>query len=210
MSNSIRKCVQCGALPKNVAGQYCEYCGTELPKLPQSAGQSATPEQSLQVRFQLLQQHAMLSELMRHTPSVTGMGMGMAGVVVFGGIFTAAALFMATMTGAVFGPVALFPLLFVAVGIGIMFKGVTGAARLTRSPLQRELVTIVDERTDVSGGGSRHSRASTTYFATVQDATGRRTEYTVAAPVAGKIAPGDMGVVYLKADYMIDFQRVPV
>lgn len=206
MSETVLKCAQCGALPKRREARHCEYCGTELPR---TEGQALSPDQLLQARFHLLEQHALLPELLRRAPSTTGTGLGLAGMVVFGGIFTAMAVAMTTMTGTVFGPVALFPMFFILVGIGITLKGATSAARFAKAPLQRERVLIVDERTQVSGGG-RNSRSTTRYFATVQDPDGERHEYEIAATISGKIAAGDVGIAYLKGEFMIDFQRVPV
>jgi hypothetical protein len=70
-------------------------------------------------------------------------------------------------------------------------------------------VVILDERTQVSGGGE-HSSATTQYFALVQRENGERREFACRGEQAGKLATGDIGVAYIKADHLVDFERIDV
>ncbi len=204
-----RKCAQCGARPTDIKAVYCQFCGTELPQREVVPVQVIGPHGDLDARFAALEEHRDLPRLFEHSPSPTRAGLGMVGIIIFGGIFTAVSLVVTAGFGVAGGPAALFPLIFVAAGFFMIAKGVINAAKFTNAPLVRTLAVVIDERTSVSGGGN-NSSASTTYFATLQNKAGERGEYRVHDRVAGKIAPGDMGVAYIKSGYMLDFERVKV
>ncbi|MCB9914576.1 MAG: hypothetical protein H6828_05435 [Planctomycetes bacterium] len=207
MSDAARKCAQCGAAPKNVAAKYCEYCGAELPSpaTPPVVG----PHGDLEARFAALEVHDSLPRLMRLTPSTGAITTGFVVMIVFGVFFTAVALFMTGTFALLTGPFALFPLLFVAVGIFTVVKGAQKATAMSSAPMERVPVVILDERTQITGGG-KNSSAHTSYFALVESASGERGEYQTLPKVAGKLSRGDVGVGYFKGEYLVDFQRVPV
>jgi hypothetical protein len=97
------------------------------------------------------------------------------------------------------------PVLMIAISIGIAAKG----ARFAAAPIRRELAVVVDERTQVSGGG-QNSSVSTSYYATLQSRDGMRIEYGTYGWLAGRIAATDIGVAFIKGDRLVDFLTLHV
>lgn len=102
-----------------------------------------------------------------------------------------------------------FMIMWIGMGLVIAGAGVAMAIRGVRfrnAPLRRELALVVDERTRVHGG-----KATTTdYFATLQTRDGQRSEYACEGWLAGRIAPDDLGVAFVKLDHLVDFIRLEV
>lgn len=105
-----------------------------------------------------------------------------------------------------FPAVAGFLLLFgIAMVVGMVAKHV----RFARAPIERKLVVVIDERTEVTGGG-KNSSARTRYYATLQDRDGERAELETSAAVAGMVTRGDIGVALLRLDQLVAFHRIDV
>ena len=67
---------------------------------------------------------------------------------------------------------------------------------------------IAGKRTAVSGGG-KNSSATTSYFVTAEFQDGRREEFATLTPqVYSKVAEEDAGVLFLRDQYALDFDRV--
>jgi hypothetical protein len=111
-----------------------------------------------------------------------------------------------TKMGAGSGPAGI---MFVVVPVIMMLmagKMALGSVSFAKAPLNNELVVIVDERTATSGGAK--TSVTTHYYATVQTRDGARAEYATYGWVAGRIAPGDIGVAFLKGGHLVDFLRL--
>ena len=80
---------------------------------------------------------------------------------------------------------------------------------LSLARLERSIALVADERTEVSGGG-KDSSASTSYHVLLEWKEGQRRELKPSARVTGAVAPGDIGVAYVKANRLLDFRRIPV
>src|SRR5690606_19298112 len=74
------------------------------------------------------------------------------------------------------------------------------------SPIEAIPVIVVDKRTEVSGG----ERARARYFVTCETEDGARHEYSVwDGGLYGRMAVQDAGIIYVRADFVLDFDRVP-
>lgn len=202
-----RACTNCGATAARLEARYCEYCGTELP----APGSEPPPSPFGDVagRFRALESHPDLPRLLAATPSTSALSGWNAMTVVTLVVFALVGLFVTGGFLFVCPPFALLPLFLVGIGIYTISKQVGKTTSASRAPLERRPALVVRERTKVSGGGE-HSSARTDYFATLQFPDGSRREFDVLEGVGGTIAPGDMGVGYLKGDFLIAFSRVGV
>jgi hypothetical protein len=134
--------------------------------------------------------------------------LSMAGVVgVFGGA-------VASGGGAVFSIIplliAIVPFGFVVLGI-LMFRAAKGKMdKFESDPVRAVPVIVIDKRTDVCGG-SGDSSATTHYFVTCETEDGSRDEYQVwDGKMYGKVSAGDAGILFLRSNYGLDFDRVRV
>lgn len=216
MPASVTACPTCNAAVTAESAKFCRYCGTALPQLPEAA--PLVGEARNRARFAALREHPRLAGLLQRSPSAAGVTTSYGCLAGFGVIFTTISLFItfgfagAVSSSGFGGPsavVVIFPLLFVAIGIGVIVSGLRNASKVATAPTERIPVRIADERIQVSGGGKRTS-ASTKYFVTVEDEDGRRTEYQTTAEVAAAAAPDDVGIAYVKAFLLLDFQRLRV
>jgi hypothetical protein len=66
---------------------------------------------------------------------------------------------------------------------------------------------VLDERIKVSGG-SQNNPAKTTYYVLVADRAGTRIELEATEDLAGRTAPGDIGVAYIRRGRLVDFTNV--
>jgi len=105
---------------------------------------------------------------------------------------------------------AVFPLGFVVLGVFLMRHFKTKVHALENDPVESLAVVVVDKRTEVSGGGS-NSSASTSYFITCEAEDGERREYQVwDGKLYGRLTAEDAGVLYIRAGYGLDFDRVAI
>ncbi len=211
-SADSRQCGNCGAAVAKLDARYCEFCGHELPRpaAPPPVA-PAGPYGDVEARFAALQQHAELQRLMLQVPKVAGIGCGLVFTIGFFVIFIGVAVFMFGAMGSTGAPsiMKVVPLFFILVGSVAAFTIVRRLNNFSRAPLQREPAMVVGERTEVSGGG-RNSSSSTTYFVSLEFPGGRRSEYRTQGQVVGKVSDGDVGVAYLKGEFLVDFERLRV
>lgn len=208
---SERRCSNCGAAVARRAARFCEFCGTELPA--EAVATPPSPFGDVASRFAELERSAGLAALMQRDPArETEAGRGLLGetgcAVAFTLLVCSVVAFVAFSSMAFFPPAA-----FVALAIGgvALYGLITSIARshvLTTGPLERLTALVVDERTKISGHRDGHAR--TEYFTTLQLADGERIEVPALERVVGRTTRGDMGVAYLRAGTLVDFQRVPV
>jgi len=200
----IAACPNCAALAREPDQVYCAYCGHALPR--EQPPPAPRPPSVAQLLAEV-ERHPDLAEWMAHRPSTATLAVGFGVMMIFGLVFAAIAVGMMLFVGALFPPFALFLLLFVAAGLAMAITGGVKASRLANAPLLRVPALVVDERTQVSGGGN-NSSASTSYFATLEVADAGREEYRIDGRLAGSVAPGDYGLAYLRSGFLLDFRRV--
>ena len=206
MSQSDRNCPNCGAHIPRIRAKFCEFCGTELPRDEPEKEIPLVVDQT-RARFELLQDHEDLEELLAHRPSTGSHTAQMGCGIAFPIFFIAVSLGITMVFGKVGGPIAFVPFMFVVVGVVLLFSNIKKAADFSSAELEAVPALVVDERIQVSGGGENRS-ASTTYYAMLEFEDGRRKEFTIQSGTASKVAPNDMGVAYVKGDHLLEFRRV--
>ncbi|MBS1122481.1 MAG: hypothetical protein H6Q90_4709 [Deltaproteobacteria bacterium] len=77
------------------------------------------------------------------------------------------------------------------------------------APIERRVAVIVKDRTEVTGGTEHHA-ASTSYYTTLQLRDGTRIECRTYRSIVGRLAVGDIGVAYIKAQTLVEFFRFDV
>jgi hypothetical protein len=101
----------------------------------------------------------------------------------------------------------LFGLLFVGIGLFLSIGALVKGLRFSSALLERRVAGVLDERVHVlrgaQGQGSR-----TRYYATLLFEGGERQELGVSSQIAAGLAPGDVGVAYLKGGVLLDFRPV--
>lgn len=209
--DDARQCSNCGGHPTAEDQRFCGFCGAELP-LPEAPSQVVVhtgPYGDLEARFAALDDDPGVERLNSHVPSTSGKTASMYGQVLFGVIFTGVAVVVTFLFGAIAGPMAVLPMIAVVAGLILTVGGFKRASAYHSAPLQRIKAIVVDERVKVSGG-SNNSQASTSYFATLQDAAGHRVEYQVDDDIAAEVTEGDIGIAFIKGPVLVDFARVKV
>src|SRR5688572_3281987 len=198
-------CDHCGAAIKD-AGAFCSHCGTRItrPERTEPAIRAATDP----ARFDLAKASAGYQSAQHHLPRLsagTGAGAFVAILVIgFAGFFIISAVSMGAVSD---HPAGILFVIVPCVMIFVALKMIVDSAQFARAPIEREVLVVVDERTSTSGGGG-NSSVSTSYYATLQARDGARHEYATYGWVAGKIAPGDIGVAFIKRDHLVDFLRL--
>lgn len=203
MTSPNTKCPQCGARPRTLA-KYCEFCGTQLPLAPLADSPAV---ESHEQRFERLEREPAFATLMQKRPSAAGpvansafAALFMAGFIVVAG--------MMTFAFAPAGPLMLVPLLILLVGVVLFLRTLGKGAQLATSEMSARPALIAGERTRVDGGGD--GPGHTRYFVTLETRDGKRTEFNATGSLVGRVKEGDIGVAYVKADHLVDFERVRV
>lgn len=206
MSEDLTRCPHCHAKITSPRPEACGYCGVALPAAHEPA--PVAPEDVRAGRLAGVRVSAAFSDLMSHTPSTAGMAFGLAFMIAFMVLFAGVALFMAAgiygMGGSVLALVPAGMALLAVLLIGVF---VVKAARTIRAPLQRVPAEVLDERVEFTGGGQNHHTRSRNYVL-LEFENGVRRECRTSGRVAGRVAPGDVGMAYFKRDYLFDFQLV--
>lgn len=201
---SIR-CERCGAT-QETDGAFCSYCGSRIIKPDQLKTALATAADP--ARFDLVKASSAFELAMAHearppvAANIVAPIVMIGFVVVFIGV--AASMFAGDSHTPAGFKVAFFavPAIMLIVAIGMIAKGV----KYAREPIEKEILVVVSEREEVSGGGDSATR--TRYYATLQDRGGRRTEYETEGWLAGRIAATDIGVAFLKGTRLVEFLRI--
>ncbi len=206
---SDRKCPNCGARLARAKERFCGFCGHEMPRSDVVRAAPTGPYGDLPSRFRALSEHNRLQEMMEIHVSETGPSMQYGCLVVFGVIFALGALPVFIGFAAMMGPLALFPLAFIGVGVAISIWGLTKYLAFKNAPMERYLAVVVGERQHVSGGG-HNSSSSTSYHVTIELEDGEREEYRTSGKILGRVSPGDIGVAHVKGGHLLGFARAVV
>jgi hypothetical protein len=102
----------------------------------------------------------------------------------------------------------IFPIGFIVLGV-ILFRRAKGKMdKFENDPAQAIPVIVIDKRTDV-WGGSGDSSAKTNYYVTCETEDGSREEYQLwDGALYGKLSSGDAGILFVRSNYGLDFDRV--
>lgn len=161
-------------------------------------------------RFHALEAHSRYAELLEHEPDidrhVVGGGCGLAFLSVWTlstGVFALVGLVSVFMIGPFGIPFVLIPGAMAALGgFGIVHMR-RRVERLKSAPWRRVPALVIGRRATVRGERSYS-------FLSLEFADGSREEYSAEGSILGKLADDEMGVAFLKADILVDFERLPV
>ena len=231
-----RRCLECGAIPRESDSKFCSYCGAELPVVDVPAPE--TPAETTARRFERLQEQPDARRALASRPSgraaVAKSSGNVAGALLGLGVIGAFVIFFMSSSGAssshartvfdggtVFhdlgpaGPVGggframftLVPLMMLAMVIFAVVRAVGSSAEVARAPVRSRLALVADEHREDRGHGE-HRRS--VHVATFEDERGTRSSFEVSTAVARSLAPGDMGVLHSKGPAIVRFDRVDV
>lgn len=230
-ANSSRRCLECGAVPREGDSKFCSYCGAELPVADVPAPE--TPAETTARRFERLREHPDARRALASRPSgraaVAKSGGSAAGTLLaLGAVGLFVIFFMrvsSSMTSTVVTPVSFrngpssgfesgFQMMFTLVPLvmlgGVIYQAVRvfgSSAKVARSPVSSQLALVVDEHREDRG---RRERRRSVHVATFEDERGARSSFEVPTAVARSLAPGDMGVLHSKGPAIVRFDRVDV
>lgn len=219
------KCRSCGADNPSSA-VACGHCNSHLPL----SGESE--KQAVFARIKSSGEYADRESPQRHArlpkPSTLHKAMLTVFFIVFIGGSAVMCVFAVGMAGVfgIFGSqvgdgfgaaiglvpllMALMPLGFVVGGFFLMRQMRKKMHAVEHDPVQAIPVVVVDKRTHVSGG-SGDSSTSTQYFITCENEDGERNEYLVwDGKLYGRVQADDAGILFVRAGYGLDFDRVSV
>jgi hypothetical protein len=90
-----------------------------------------------------------------------------------------------------------------------LYMSLKKANAVRDAPVERVVAVIIKERMDLRQRFGDRRQSLRTYVI-VQTRDGERREYFAPKHVAGRYAVDDIGIVYVKADVLVDFLRVDV
>ncbi len=219
------KCKSCGA-DNSVDVVTCAYCGSHLP-MSENTEKTAVfarikssaeyTDGNSRERHARLPKYGNIQKVFLGVFFVMFIGGGAFMFIVLlgmAGIFGLAGSQARGGFGAAFSLVpllmAIVPLGFVVLGIFLSLGIRKKMKSIENDPVQTIPVIIVDKRTHVSGGSGKSS-ASTNYFVTCETEDGSRKEYQVwGGKTYGRISADDAGILFVRAGYGLDFDRVVV
>lgn len=211
------KCPSCGANTP-VDAVVCAYCETRLVS-PETSSRAAMFERIRNSREYLNRERP------ERVDSLPRMGMAEKMIApIFLGVFVMASAFIFLMMVGMSGVFAglglgsgfsLVPLFMAIVPLGFIVIGITSKIYAWKqinaadsAPLVTRPAFVTGKRTQVSGGG-QNSSASTQYYATFEDESGQRDEFRLwGGTMYARLSDGDAGVLFLRGNLAVDFDRV--
>ncbi|MEW4564956.1 DUF2500 family protein [Bremerella sp. JC770] len=208
------KCPSCGAsLPEDSSS--CEYCGSRTTPPSQQHDQDI---------FRRVKQSAQYAD--RHSverlEKLPKPGIGqMIFLGVFFAMFCGIALFITVVAVGVASemgiPYAIIPFCMGIVPLGMFGLGIFMAIKMfgrfqamRDGKVEAVAAIVAGKRTQVSGG-SGNSSASTAYYVTFEFEDGQRQEFPVYdGSLYGRVSEEDAGVLFSRAQFAVDFDRVRI
>ncbi len=190
-------CLVCGTSIK--AGEVeCSTCGATV------ALSDVIPSADQLAKLGVLRESEPLDELLRHTPSGWNWVSASLGEVAVGLLI----IIMAIVTVFLFGSLGPFlrfvlGLFFVLGGAGLIVQALSCLAELADSPLERLSAVVmgkIESPTRIPGIHWHHLALLTT-------TQGKKAVRARGASLK-RVQKGDVGVAYLRADYLLDFKQV--
>jgi hypothetical protein len=199
------RCPHCAAPISDARAERCNFCGNAFVPAVQPV-EAAPRAPTVAELLASVEGHPELQKWLAWTPPERAVRFKL-GLAMSVGILVAVVALVVLAADPPDEPAGVgFALVIAAIGLAMAVPAGLRAASFSRAPLQRVAVLVADERTKISGGGN-DSSASTTYYATLEQADGSREEFEIDARLAGSIAPGDFGVAYVKGGLLLDFRR---
>lgn len=192
-------CDHCGA-PLRDDDTFCAHCGARMRRA--RVGSPTDP-----ARFDRLLAHPGYPLARTHPPIPSSAGTLFASVVMI-----ALALVLTLMNGyllvtgdpgdgsiLIFLPMVLLCLTFLGVHIHVFIETI----RFHNAPIGHAIMVVVDERDELHG----QRNPTRVHYATLAARDGQQRELPCDARVADRVAPGDIGVAFIKYDRLVGFTR---
>jgi hypothetical protein len=201
-----RRCPGCGAEAPRTEARFCEHCGRALEAPAEEASPPSDPFGDVPARFRALAARAELPGLLAEAPYVPELaGRTLPSLLSLVGLGVVGA-FAALVCFQICPPLGFVPLALVLLGVAAIARQLLWNAR---TPLVARPALVVDVRARVQAG-AEHSREHTRHHATLQLEDGLRSEHECFVSVLPALAPGALGVAYLKGDRLAGFAPLDV
>ncbi len=208
-----RRCPSCNAVPREGDTLYCGYCATELP--PREWTPLDHPKGDTAARLAAVRADPDFERALAISVSSGGAmakhGCAIGFALLFLGMtgFFAVAMRSFPGRGSFWSTQTFVLAIIVLIGLFVLIQCVGQAAKFARAEPRAYPAAVAQTRTEVSGGGE-NSSASTTYFVTLEDQSGGRTEYEVSSRVAGHLTDGDVGVAHVRHRNLLHYARFSI
>ncbi|MBI5432080.1 MAG: hypothetical protein HZA52_04540 [Planctomycetes bacterium] len=206
MSNEVLKCPHCSALRADSNAATCSYCGATF------AGRAlAPPPAPVTTRERLAwleAQPEVRAYLERPVPRPDESGLPVRGLLLGVGVL---ALLGIVLSGSASRGDHGVPVLPICLGVVLVIAFARSRKRRRErreTPPKRRCAAIVGKRTEQTGG----EPTRTSYFLTLEFASGRRHEYGLEGKAYALCAEDDLGVadtVGGRGDWLTNFRRFP-
>lgn len=194
------RCPNCSAPVTEPRSEGCGYCGAVL-----APSSTAVLESNVSARFAAVERSPTYPELMMHVPDASAYVNSYVFFLVFCVIWSIMAAAI-TVPFLITGPLVVIPLAMCLLGVVGFFHILGRMRRFQAAPLERVIAIVRDERIEVSGGGKLGP--TTHHHVLLEQRDGRRAEHRCSASISARVAPGDIGVAYLKDDVVLEFSVV--
>jgi hypothetical protein len=211
MSAEPRRCASCGASAPRPEARFCEHCGARLAEVTGEAEAAPVapppdPLGDVSARFRALAARPELASLLAAKPVVPELGGKLLPSLALLAGLSVLGCFAALVCFQVCPPLGFVPLALVGVGVLVILRQLLWSAR---TPLVARPALLVELRARLQAGAER-SPAHTRHFATLRFEDGRQSEHECYASALPALAPGTMGVAYLKGERLAVLTRLEV
>jgi len=223
-------CPHCGAAVEHRSLRFCEYCGTEIPRVEDQLPRSFDEQRA--VRLQRLEAHpsfvswveaakhpveapssAALDPESAETPDSSRNPLRNRLPVIGSFALILLILLIANANDDLSG--LSFSIVMAIVFFGALFAAVLATWRpwqrradASSMPLQPRAAIVIGERSAVAG---RHGSAVyTNYFLTLEFSDGLRHEFPVGPELAGRLSSEDLGAAFILRNNLLEFRRLKV
>ncbi len=196
-------CFSCGAtLPEDL--WTCEYCGSRTAP-PQSSEKQSKASIFRRIKESPAYAQRQAPSRLHKIPNPSAFPLIVTGIGLVA--WCAAGIFITFMFFKVGGLLGLVPLTMVIVSVTISLAMSGRFFRARIGPVKTEAAIVTGKRTKVGGG----KHPSTHYYLTCEFENGKRIEFPIyAESVYGRVAEDDAGIIFLRNDYAVDFERVVI
>lgn len=198
-----RRCSGCGAEAPRPEARFCEHCGARLASEPEAA--PADPLGDVAARFRALAGRAELAALLTTRPEVPELGGKLLPSLLLLAGLTVVGLFATLLCFQLCPPLGFAPLALVGVSGLVILRQLLWNVR---TPVVPRVAMVVERKAHLQAG-ARHSHSSTRHSVILLLEDERRIEPECFASVLPALAPGVLGVAYLKGERLVAFAPVP-
>lgn len=208
------RCMGCGAAVAADAVD-CPYCGAAMNvAATPPAAPAPDPAAERAERFRRLTESLEYKRMLAWKPTSSGPVPGIAFLAVFGLVFAGVALGMHSFVErnfrdvsgrGVVDVVSFAPLAFALIGVGMFVVACVKWSRWRGAPLRAFPAIVAAKRSRVIGS---RDDTRTEYFVTLETQKGARHEYAADGSFFGVAVEDDLGVAYVRDQWLLGFQRV--